>query len=248
VRGRTVEVIERVGVGDGRLIEMVLRHECQHNETMLQTIQLARLSEFGPGRRGTLAPVSAAHTGLELVDVPAGQFLLGAPSGRFSYDNERPRHVVDLDAFRIGRTPVTNGDWLSFVDGGDYRDHQWWSRQGWAWLQERPLEHPGGWRITDEVQEWRSNQWEALDPRKPVVHISWFEADAFARAHGLRLPSETEWEKAAVWDGPSGETRDWPWGEGRSNPNAPTSSRVSSGAPCPSAHCPRALRRAALSG
>ena len=214
VRGRTIEVIGRDGVGDGHLIEMVVQHECQHNETMLQTIQLARLRDLGPARRSEPPGVFSAHTGLELVDVPAGPFVLGAPSGRFSYDNERPRHVVDVDAFRIGRTPVTNGDWLSFIDGGGYHDRQWWSPQGWAWVQEHQLTHPGGWRISDEVQEWRLNRWESLDPRRPVVHISWFEADAFARAHGLRLPSETEWEKAAVWDARSGETRDWPWTEG----------------------------------
>jgi gamma-glutamyl hercynylcysteine S-oxide synthase len=153
VRGRTIEVIERGGSGDGRLIEMVLRHECQHNETMLQTIQLARLRDFSPARSSKLSAVSAAHTGLELVAVPAGPFVLGAPSGRFSYDNERPRKVVDVDAFRIGRTPVTNGDWLSFIDGGGYRNRQWWSRQGWAWLQQHQHTHPGGWHVSDEVQE-----------------------------------------------------------------------------------------------
>ena len=214
VRGSTVDVTEHCGAGDGQLVEMVIQHECQHTETMLQTIQLARLSDLVWVSPNEPPPVAGVHTGLELVDVPAGPFACGAPSSRFSYDNERPRQVVDVDEFRIGRTPVTNADWLRFVHGGGYRDRQWWSRQGWAWLQLDQLEHPGDWRIGADVEEWRLNHWELLDPRKPVIHISWFEADAFARAHGLRLPTETEWEKAAGWDARNGATHGWPWGEG----------------------------------
>jgi gamma-glutamyl hercynylcysteine S-oxide synthase len=214
VRERTLKIIERIGTGDVHAVEMVIQHECQHTETMLQTIQLARLSDTSAP--SSMPPVGSDHTGLELVEVPAGPFLLGAPPGRFSYDNERPRHAEEVNAFMIGRTPVTNGDWLEFVRGGGYADPQWWSPEGWIWVGlERPR-HPAGWRVSGaSFEEWRLDDWEPLDPHKPVVHVSWFEADALARAHGLRLPTELEWEKAAVWDPGSGDTRDWPWAEGQ---------------------------------
>lgn len=119
------------------------------------------------------------------VDVPAGSFAMGAPGEGFAYDNERPRHEVDVPAFRITRKPVTNATYLRFVEGGGYERREWWSDEGWAWKEQYDITHPTGWTGPDE---------------KPVQHVSWFEADAFARSLGARLPTETEWEKAATWD------------------------------------------------
>jgi iron(II)-dependent oxidoreductase len=212
VRERTVAAMERVGIGDGTVHEMVLQHEMQHTETMLQTLALARLESFErPGRVATPpAAPRAAHTGLELVDVPPGPFLMGAPGDRFSYDNERPRHRLGLHGFRIGRTPVTNGSWLTFTEGGGYERREWWSREGWAWKEEYDITCPGGW--VSDGHEWSLAGRGPIDPDKPVVHISWFEADAFARAHGARLPTEAEWEKAATWDQQTQTARAYPWG------------------------------------
>ncbi len=229
VRERTRSVLAERGAGDGLVHEMVIQHEHQHHETMLQTLGLARLrGHRPPGLR--LGPRSrSGHSGLEYVEVPAGPFWLGASAGRFSYDNERPRQRVELAAFRLGRTPVTNATWLRFAEGGGYERREWWSDEGWAWKEEYDITHPGGW-VTNPpagcppnppagglggrpVFEWRVAGWEPLHPERPVVHVSWFEADAFARAHGARLPTEIEWEKAATWDQNSGQTRSWPWGE-----------------------------------
>ena len=111
---------------------------------------------------------------------------MGAPDADgFSYDNERPRHRVDVAAFRIARRPVTNGTWMRFSEGGGYERREWWSDEGWAWKEDYDITHHEGVA--------------AGHPDAPACHVSWFEADAFARSRGARLPTEAEWEKAATW-------------------------------------------------
>jgi iron(II)-dependent oxidoreductase len=216
VRARTLEVIAERGVGDGTIHELVVRHEQQHNETMLQTLALAHLSDYRlPGLAGARRPSDqglADATGLELIEIPAGPCTLGAPTGGFAYDNERPRHRTDVRGYLIGRTPITNGTYLTFVEGGGYQRREWWSDEGWAWKEEYDITRPAGW-TTDLRAEWRLSTLEPLDHQRPVVHISWFEADAFARAHDARLPTESEWEKAATWDQQTGRARAYPWGD-----------------------------------
>jgi len=188
VRERTLAVLERHGPGDGTLFEMVLRHEAQHNETMRQTLFLAGLPGGHPqphprpddDRRGDA---------IDWIDVPAGRFGLGAPAAGFAFDNERPRHVVKLPAFRIARRPICNGTWMHFCEGGGYERREWWSDEGWAWKEEYDITHPEGWTADGPAE----------DDHAPVTHVSWFEADAFARSQGARLPTEAEWERAATW-------------------------------------------------
>jgi iron(II)-dependent oxidoreductase len=98
------------------------------------------------------------------------------------------------------------------VEGGGYERREWWSDEGWSWKEDYDITRPGGW-TADLRSEWRLTGLEPLHPNRPVVHISWFEADAFARAHGLRLPREGEWEKAATWDQDVGRARAMPWGD-----------------------------------
>ena len=217
VRARTLDVIAQRGVGDGTIHELVVRHEQQHNETMLQTLALAHLSDYQLPIAAAGVPASANDaladaTGLELIEIPAGACTLGAAAGGFAYDNERPRHRTDVRGYLIGRTPITNGTYLTFVEGGGYQRREWWSDEGWAWKEEYDITRPGGW-TADLSAEWRLSKAEPLDHHRPVVHISWFEADAFARAHDARLPTESEWEKAATWDQEYGRARTYPWGE-----------------------------------
>jgi iron(II)-dependent oxidoreductase len=211
VRDRAVSVLERDGLGDRLIPELIIRHEHQHNETMLQTLELARLPGFEP-RPTTAADAGTQQTGLELVEVEGGEFTIGAGDDGFAYDNERPRHRIDVHDYRIGRTPITNGTWLTFVEGGGYERREWWSPEGWAWKQDHGITRPQGW-TADLRSQWRLGKLAPLASDLPVVHISWFEADAFARAHAARLPTEAEWERAATWDQERGRVRRYPWGD-----------------------------------
>ncbi len=214
VRARTVDVLHDLGTGDGTLVELVIRHEHQHNETMLQTLELARLGGYEAARAVSPEPGSsvAELTGLEMVEVPAGPCTIGAPAEGFAYDNERPLHRTDIRGYLIGHTPITNATYLTFVEGGGYERREWWSDEGWAWKEEYDITRPSGW-TEDGGAQWRLTGLEPLHPHHPVVHVSWFEADAFARAHDARLPSEAEWEKAATWDQDRHEARLAPWGD-----------------------------------
>jgi iron(II)-dependent oxidoreductase len=183
VSARVAAVIAARGVGDGVLCEMVLRHELQHSETMRQTLDIAGLLPADEYAKMD-APLTARSAPKGWLQIPAGTFAMGTAAG-FSYDNERPRHSVDVSAFAIARRPVSNASWLRFSEGGGYERREWWSREGWAWKEEYDIaHHPTA---------------ASSHPEAPVCHVSWFEADAFARAHDARLPTEAEWEKALTW-------------------------------------------------
>lgn len=203
VRERALQAIATHGV-DPVIHPMVVRHEQQHTETMLQALTLARLPGYDvPGRRPAPA-APGGHTGLEFVAVPGGTHELGAGDGVFSYDNERPRHRVGVAPFRLGRTLVTNATWLAFCEGGGYERREWWTSEAWAWKEEYDISHPLAWerRADGGWAEHTLRGSDDLDPGRPVAHVSWFEADAFARAHDARLPTEAEWERAATWEQP----------------------------------------------
>ncbi len=121
---------------------------------------------------------------------------------------------VDLPAYWIDTAPVTNAEYQSFVDDGGYRDVRWWTSEGWGWRSEAGLVAPKHWRR--DGAEWtrlRFGQIETVPDAEPVQHVCWYEADAYARWAGRRLPTEAEWEKAAAWDPVSGQSRRWPWGD-----------------------------------
>jgi gamma-glutamyl hercynylcysteine S-oxide synthase len=216
VRERSLEALARADLnGDGNRLnhggfvwDMVVQHEHQHNETMLQTLALADAGVCDPRRR-PLPGAEPVEGGKVLVE--GGPFPAGAPAAGFAYDNERPRHEVEVAPFEIDRLPVTNGDYLAFVEDGGYRRRSLWSPEGWDWRRRDNAERPLYW--TADGAERRFERVEAVDPTVPVMHVSWFEADAFARWRGDRLPTEHEWEKAAAWGPGFEQPRRWPWGD-----------------------------------
>jgi iron(II)-dependent oxidoreductase len=180
VGARAVAGTAEHGAGDQH--ELVLRHALQHTETMLQAMALGGL--LPPSGVGVPRALRVADAWLT---VPGGTTAIGAGDDGFAYDNERPRHAVEVAPFRIARRPVTNATWLTFTEGGGYERRPWWSHEAWMWKEEYDIgDCPEGVRTGD--------------PDAPVVHVSWFEADAFARWAGARLPTEAEWEKAATWN------------------------------------------------
>jgi len=206
VRARTLEVLEGVDLAvdaeepllrGGFVYEMLVAHELQHQETMLQLLQLLDGYELplpiGP------EPVPAA--GPETVAVAAGLHEIGAPARGFAYDNERPRHPVELAAFAIDRTPVTNATYIEFMEDTGAEAPMYWERDAGS-----------GWLDTARGRR------EPVAPDHPVLHVSWHEADALARWAGKRLPSELEWEAARErldgvgqgWEWTSSEFRGYP--------------------------------------
>ncbi|MDQ3137266.1 MAG: ergothioneine biosynthesis protein EgtB [Gemmatimonadota bacterium] len=203
---------------DGFVYRMVLQHEYQHNETMLQTLQLKQgapyrpLARLEPGAAG--APRAGAAGVGDMVRFPGGSVVIGTDDRAAAYDNERPAHTVTLAPFWIDAYPVTNHDVLVFIAAGGYESREHWSEDGWRWRVESGACAPKYWNLTDGLWTTRSmDRIGPVDPTHPVCHVSWYEADAFARYAGKRLPTEVEWEAAASWDPDAGTKRVFPWGD-----------------------------------
>ena len=204
VRERTLDVLEVVEIGpdaedpllrDGFVYELLLAHELQHNETMLQLLQLVEGYELPPEieaeqSSSRLLRTAAAGDGA-MVAIAAGEHVIGAPDRGFAYDNERPRHTVALAAFEIDRTPVASGAYISFIEDTGADPPLYWERDGDRWV--------------DTARGRRA----PVDPGAPVIHVSWEQADSFARWAGKRLPTEFEWEAAR--DRLDGLGHGWEW-------------------------------------
>lgn len=221
IRERVLERLEHVDLEsndsllrNGYVYQMVLQHEYQHNETMLQTLQLKQGAAYSPSiRRPRLAARSSSGTNT-MLRVEGGRVLVGTDDRSRAYDNERPRYAARLSPFWIDRTPVTNGEYLAFMDDGGYQRRELWSEDGRKWLDESKADAPKYWWREGGSWLCRSmDHVERPDPQRPVIHVCYHEAEAFARWAGKRLPTETEWEVAAAWDPEIQRSRDCPWGD-----------------------------------
>jgi len=214
---------------DAGIVKMLIQHEEQHNETIQLILNMLAASrqDPSPSSRRPPRPFFAHDKPLppserevfplhdDMVRIPAGLFLMGSDHAADTLDNERPQHAVYVEEFLIDRYPVTNKEFLHFVTADGYHNQSWWSPEGWQWRVHNSIEHPfywhaqpdGGW-VVEGLGHTRSLQSDA-----PVACVSWYEADAYARSVGKRLPTEAEREKAACWDLELQKKRLYPWGD-----------------------------------
>ena len=165
VHERAIDVIDDRGVGDGIVAELTLRHEHQHNETMLQTLQLAQLDGLRPAspRHGDRDQPIRRSPGSSWWRSRVGRARSARRAAGFAYDNERLRHRTDVRDYLIGRTPITNATYLTFVEGGGYERREWWSDEGWSWKEDYDITRPQSW-TADLRSEWRLLRARATAP------------------------------------------------------------------------------------
>jgi ergothioneine biosynthesis protein EgtB len=181
------------------LIELGAHHEQQHQELILTDLKhMLSRSPLRPAyqKPWPLTPIRARARGW--LDFAADLYEIGHAGAGFCFDNETPRHRVWLEAFRVATHPVTHGDFIEFIDDGGYRRPELWLSAGWDLVNARGWQAPAYWGQRDGVwQTFTLHGMAPVDPNTPVCHVSFYEAEAFARWAGERLPTEAEWEVAA---------------------------------------------------
>ena len=205
VRERTVDFLAIANVKDKeRLWYFILQHECQHAETA----SLVRELQHHPAQHHidwNAADFATDGCLTEMVEIQAGEFVVGCDRP-YALDNERNSYRVFVPCFYIDRHPVTQQQFARFITSEGYSNPDWWSEDGWAWLQSHPVACPRYWREGRKHDDY------------PVCGVSFYEAEAYAKFAGKRLPTEVEWEKAASWGTEILDKQLYPWGNAVGDP------------------------------
>lgn len=196
-----------------KLFEIAFNHEHQHQELLVYDIQHLLADAYVPVKRNvTPEPVPIEK---KSVKIDGGIFELGYSGDRFSYDIERPEHKVYLNPYAIDAFPVTNEDFIKFIEDGGYENFRFWLSDGWEAVKRNGWKAPLYWQKDDNGRWIRPDLAgkHEISPSEPVCNVSYYEADAYAKWAGKRLPTETEWEKAASWNENKKTKTIYPWGD-----------------------------------
>ena len=199
------------------LVRLGLEHEMQHQELLVYDIKHLLCDQFDAPMEPLPEPAIMVEG---MAEIEGGLFSLGYDADDFAFDNEKPAHQIYLQDYAIDKAPVSNGDFLQFINDGGYQDFRWWFSEGWEAVNREQWGAPLYWEFIDG--EWMIHDFSGLQPAtsredEPVCHVSFFEASAFAKWAGKRLPTEGEWEKAACYDALRNFKQDFPWGGAEPN-------------------------------
>ena len=190
---------------------MAIHHECQHQELLVYDLQHLLASRYRPVTANPL-PVPSQQE-LNSVRIDGGLYSMGYSGNQYCYDIELPEHKVCLNDYKIDVFPITNRQYLEFIEDGGYNDFRYWLSDGWDKVQNDKWNAPMYWEKVDNV--WMTNDFlgkRKINPNEPVCHVSFYEADAYSKWADKRLPTEAEWEKAACWDEKTQTKTVFPWG------------------------------------
>ena len=199
-----------------KLIITGFHHECQHQELLVYDLQHLLAEQYLPVRKNKKSIQENKQK--EFVKIKGGIFEMGYNGKEFSYDIELPEHKTYLEDYEIGIFPITNREYLEFMNDGGYETYKYWLSDGWEKVKSNNWESPMYWEKIDD--EWHVRDFlgiRKINPNEPVCHVSYYEADAYCKWAGKRLPTEAEWEKAACWNETKQEKTIFPWGN-----NSPT--------------------------
>jgi len=194
-----------------KLIVTGFHHECQHQELLVYDLQHLLAEQYLPVRKNKISIQENKEK--EFVKIKGGIFEMGYNGNGFSYDIELPEHKTYLEDYKIGIFPVTNREYLEFMNDGGYETYKHWLSDGWEKVKSNDWKSPMYWEKIDD--EWYVRDFlgiRKINPNEPVCHVSYYEADAYCKWAGKRLPTEAEWEKAACWNDEKQEKTTFPWG------------------------------------
>ncbi|GJM29733.1 MAG: ergothioneine biosynthesis protein EgtB [Cyclobacteriaceae bacterium] len=205
-----------------KVLEIGIHHEQQHQELLVTDIKyILGHNPVFPAYFDKQPELSGNPLPLEFLEVPEGIYRVGHQGTGFCFDNELSCHQIYLDAFRVMNRLITNSEFQEFISAGGYQKFQYWLMEGWEWVKSNDIKAPLYWHyINDDWHAYNLRGLESLDPNAPVTHISFYEADAFARWKGLRLPTEFEWEVACKMHQPEASTAAGFLEDGNFNPGA----------------------------
>ncbi|QLH10652.1 ergothioneine biosynthesis protein EgtB [Nitrosarchaeum sp. AC2] len=210
---RVNHLIESDSLNDNaiKLIITGLHHECQHQELLVYDLQHLLAEQYRPIKKNEMPKSKSIEQ--KSVQIKGGIYTMGYNGNEYCYDIELPEHKVYLENYSIDVFPITNEQYLKFIEDGGYDTYKHWLSDGWEKVKENDWKSPMYWEKIDG--QWKVRDFlgtRKLNPKEPVCHVSYYEADAYCKWAGKRLPTEAEWEKAACWNEEKQQKTIFPWG------------------------------------